>query len=423
MEVRPGFQLTDVGVIPNDWIVRPLSELKPFVTSGSRGWAAFYSDRGSLFVRITNMSRDSIYLDLENPKFVSLPAESSEGIRTQLQEHDVLISITADIGIVGYIDSRVPIPAYINQHIALVRFDQAETCSKFVSYFLASEKPQRLFRASTDTGAKAGMSLPTVQKIEVALPPLPEQRAVAAALGDVDALLGGLERLIAKKRDLKQAAMQQLLTGQTRLPGFHGEWEAKRLGDLGSTYGGLTGKRKRDFGDGAGRYVTFMNVMANVSIDCERFDRVRIGSNESQNRVMRGDLLFNGSSETPEEVAMCSLLTEDVPNLYLNSFCFGFRFRDDKEANGLFLAYYIRSREGREVMKSLAQGSTRYNLSKRALLDASIELPLFPEQAAIATVLSDMDAELSALGARRDKTRALKQGMMQELLTGRTRLV
>jgi type I restriction enzyme S subunit len=250
-----------------------------------------------------------------------------------------------------------------------------------------------------------------------------EQRAIAAALSDVDALLGGLERLIAKKRDLKQAAMQQLLTGQTRLPGFHGEWEVKRLGDLGSTYGGLTGKTKADFGDGAGRYVTFMNVMTNVYIDCEKFDAVRIASNESQNLVLRGDLLFNGSSETPEEVAMCSLMMEDVRNLYLNSFCFGFRFHDDTQANGLFLAYYIRSREGRELMKSLAQGSTRYNLSKGALLDASIQLPPLPEQIAIAAVLSDMDAELSALEVRRDKTRALKQGMMQELLTGRTRLV
>jgi len=250
-----------------------------------------------------------------------------------------------------------------------------------------------------------------------------EQRAIATALGDVDALLAGLNRLIAKKRDLKQAAMQQLLTGQTRLPGFSGEWEVKRLGEIGSTYGGLTGKTKADFGTGTGRYVTFMNVMANVVIDCALFEQVRVAPSESQNRVSEGDLLFNGSSETPEEVAMCSFMASDVPNLYLNSFCFGFRCRDEQISDGLFLAYYLRANPGRELMKSLAQGSTRYNLSKGALLEASIRLPLKDEQTAIATVLSDMDAELAALEARRDKTRALKQGMMQELLTGRTRLV
>jgi type I restriction enzyme S subunit len=144
---------------------------------------------------------------------------------------------------------------------------------------------------------------------------------------------------------------------------------------------------------------------------------------EVQNVVLQGDLLFNGSSETPEEVAMCSFMAEDVPGLFLNSFCFGFRPGDHQQTDGRFLAYYLRANPGRELMKSLAQGSTRYNLSKSALREAAIQLPRKDEQTAIASVLSDMDAELDALGARRDKTRALKQGMMQELLTGRTRLV
>jgi len=242
-------------------------------------------------------------------------------------------------------------------------------------------------------------------------------------LSDVDALLNGLARLIAKKRDLKEAAMQQLLTGQTRLPGFHGAWKVKRLGEIGSTYGGLTGKSKADFGAGGGRYVTFLNVITNVVIDCRLFEQVRVSPSESQNRVIKGDLLFNGSSETPEEVAMCSFMAEDVPDLYLNSFCFGFRLQNEQGTDGLFLAYYIRAAPGRELMKSLAQGSTRYNLSKGALLEAVARLPHKDEQTAIASVLSDMDAELAALEARRDKTYALKQAMMQELLTGKTRLV
>ncbi|MNC42404.1 Type I restriction modification DNA specificity domain protein [compost metagenome] len=158
-------------------------------------------------------------------------------------------------------------------------------------------------------------------------------------------------------------------------------------------------------------------------INCDAFERVKVSPTESQNRVMKGDLLFNGSSETPEEVALCSVLTEDVPNLFLNSFCFGFRFREAVETDGLFLAYYLRSKSGREMMKSLAQGSTRYNLSKLALLKSLLLLPRMPEQKAIAAVLSDMDAELASLEQRLAKTRTLKQGMMQELLTGRIRLL
>lgn len=225
-------QTAAVGVIPEDWEVTQIGDLKPFVTSGSRGWAAYYSEHGSLFVRITNLSRESIYLNLEDSKFVKLPPETREGMRTQLQQGDILISITADIGIVGYVDSRVPTPAYINQHIALVRFDSSKTSGKFVSYFLASEKPQKLFRASTDVGAKAGMSLLTVQKLQCALPAHAEQCAITAALSDVDALISGLDQLITKKRDLKLAAIQQLLTGKQRLPGFSGKWEVKRLGSL-----------------------------------------------------------------------------------------------------------------------------------------------------------------------------------------------
>lgn len=197
----------------------------------------------------------------------------------------------------------------------------------------------------------------------------------------------------------------------------------KRLGDLGGTYGGLTGKTKEDFGEGAARYITFMNVMTNIVIDSSTFEQVRVSPQESQNRAVKGDLFFNGSSETPEEVALCAVLTEEVQDVFLNSFCFGFRFRDRAEADGLFLAYYFRSAQGRDLMKSLAQGSTRYNLSKTALLKSSLRLPPQLEQTAIAQVLVNMDAELSALAQRRTKTRALKQAMMQELLTGKTRLV
>jgi type I restriction enzyme S subunit len=359
-------------------------------------------------------------LNLENLKFISEETHQ-KWKKSALQPGDVAIVR------VGYPGTACSIPGGFGNlnaaSLVIVGPSPGSLDSHFLTHVLNSEWGRRQVNALLVGGAQQVFNTRTAGAFSIPLPLLPEQCAIATALSDVDALLGGLDRLIAKKRGLKQAAMQQLLTGQTRLPGFHGEWEVKRLGELGWTYGGLTGKTKEDFGVGAGQYVTFMNVMTSVLIDHEGFDRVRVAPTDSQNRVMRGDLLFNGSSETPEEVAMCSLMMEDVPDLYLNSFCFGFRLRDRAETDGLFLAYYIRSREGRELMKSLAQGSTRYNLSKGALLDASIRLPSLPEQTAIAAILSDMDAELSAVEARRGKTLALKQGMMQELLTGKTRLV
>jgi len=130
------YKQTEVGVIPEDWSCIEIGALKPFITSGSRGWAAFYSAYGAPFVRITNTSRKSIYLDMTNTKFVSISENASEGSRTSLENGDVLISITADIGICSYVDDQIAKPAYINQHIALVRFDTSIINSKFVAYFL-----------------------------------------------------------------------------------------------------------------------------------------------------------------------------------------------------------------------------------------------------------------------------------------------
>jgi type I restriction enzyme S subunit len=200
----PEFQ--DAG----EWVETTIGDLKPFVTSGSRGWAPFYAEKGELFVRMTNLWRDSIHLDLTDLKFVQLPPGANEGVRTQLKEHDVLISITADIGIIGYVDESVPSPAYINQHIALARFDAGQLCGKYIAYFLASEESQRLFRASTDTGTKAGMSLIGVQKIGLMLPGLPEQQRIADCLSSLDDLITAESTKLNALKTHKTGLMQQL---------------------------------------------------------------------------------------------------------------------------------------------------------------------------------------------------------------------
>jgi hypothetical protein len=158
-------------------------------------------------------------------------------------------------------------------------------------------------------------------------------------------------------------------------------------------------------------------------IDSGIFELVDVKPTESQNRVCKGDLFFNGSSETPEEVGMCAVLLHEVQSVFLNSFCFGLRFYKGVPGDGLYLAYYFRSREGRELLKSLAQGATRYNLSKTALMKISFPLPQLAEQTAIATILTDLDTEIAVLESKLTKVRCIKQGMMQELLTGRIRLV
>jgi type I restriction enzyme S subunit len=237
--------------------------------------------------------------------------------------------------------------------------------------------------------------------------PLSEQRAIASALSDVDALLEGLTRLIAKKRDLKQAAMQQLLTGQTRLPGFKGEWEVKRIGEVlrfqvGYPFSSVFFNEKQ----------IGIRLIKNRDLKSEdqlfhysgRFDPAFVVHNGDVLVGMDGDFVLCRWNKGR------ALLNQRVGRLVP---------RTDLDAA---FAYYA-LRGPLKAIEDITSRTTVKHLSHSDVEDIERPLPSLPEQSAIAAVLSDMDAELSALEVRREKTIALKQAMMQELLTGRTRLV
>jgi len=200
------------------------------------------------------------------------------------------------------------------------------------------------------------------------------------------------------------------------------DWKEARLGDLGSTYGGLSGKSAQDFRSGDASYVTFMNVMSNVVLRPSGTGQVHVRSGEAQSRLQVGDVIFNGSSETPEEVGFGAAVPAELEGAYLNSFCFGLRCYRDSDLDAKFLAYLTRSPAGRAVIRPMAQGSTRYNLAKTNLLNGRFLLPPLKEQQAIAEALGDADAAIELLDALIAKKRDVKQAAMQQLLTGRTRL-
>lgn len=417
--VKQGYKQTEVGVIPEDWNQHSLSTITTQIIDGTHHTPK-YTDSGVPFLRVTDIQNSSI--DFDDLKFISQDEHQILKRRCNPEKGDLLLSKNGTIGIPKIVSWDWEFSVFVS--LALLKLKAKRVSPQFLYQFLKSDYLDEQIRRRSKQGTVTNLHLEEIREFLIPLPPTKaEQEAIAEALSDADAFIESLEQLIAKKRQIKQGAMQELLTGKKRLPGFSGEWEVRRLGDYGTTYGGLTGKGKSDFGEGTSSYITFMNIMSNVVIDCKTFEKVRVQAGESQNRVMKGDLFFNGSSETPEEVGMCSVLTQDVQNVYLNSFCFGFRFQDGVEANGLYLAYYFRSSQGRELLKSLAQGATRYNLSKTALLRVSFSMPSLTEQSAIVSVLSDMDAEIDALELKLEKARWLKQGMMHNLLTGKIRLV
>lgn len=307
-------------------------------------------------------------------------------------------------------------------HTFLLRDKKGTFVNGFRGYIQFIPQVKKSIHQITTGISVFGISKGNIRKIQIPYPPKEEQQKIATALTDMDDLIESLEKIIDKKEKIKQGTMQQLLTGKKRLPGFDGEWVQITLGDIGATYTGLSGKTKADFSDGNAKYIPFINVMNNVKVRKNELEKVKINKSEKQNKVYKWDLIFNTSSETPEEVGMCSVVTFKERNLYLNSFCFGFRLNHERN-DTIFLSYYFRSSVGRSLMSSLAQGSTRYNLSKNALLELELYIPKYNEQQAIAEILSDMDTEIELLEEKLEKYKKLKEGMMQELLTGRIRLV
>lgn len=428
---KAGYKQTEVGVIPEDWESVQIGEFDPFITSGSRGWAAYYSEYGSPFIRITNLSRTCIYPDLGDLRCVDVADDSSEAARTQLQNGDVLISITADIGIIGYVTDDLPKPAYINQHISLVRFDSDLLDSKFIAYFLASENSQRAFRALTDAGAKAGMNLTTVQQTRVVLPPTKvEQSAIAEALSDADALIESLEQLLVKKRHLKQGAMQELLTGKKRLPGFSGEWEMKRLGELFTFGGGYTASRDQlsaeghcylHYGDIHKSTKTFIDTRAEIQ-DIPKLD-VSLRKVSASALLEDGDVAFVDASEDDEGTSKHVVIVNEEKIPFISGLhTIVAKSKSDDLARD-YRRYCFQTRAVREQFLFYAVGTKVSGISKTNIAKINLPVPPVPEQEAIAAILVDMDAEISELEFRLTKTRALKQGMMQKLLTGEIRLL
>jgi type I restriction enzyme S subunit len=208
------FKDSPVGRIPVGWEVKTLEALSSFVTSGSRGWAQYYSSTGAIFIRIGNLTREHINFRFKDIIYVT-PPNSAEGKRTLVQEGDVLISITADLGIIAVVNESIG-EAYVNQHVSLVRLDDP-SMARWVGHFLAFEDSRKQFTANNDAGAKAGLNLTAIRKTQVALPSKNERRKIVEALDSVDKLISEKRRKLNVTNDTKKALMQDLLTGKVRV--------------------------------------------------------------------------------------------------------------------------------------------------------------------------------------------------------------
>jgi type I restriction enzyme S subunit len=409
--MKPGYKQTEVGVIPEDWDVKAIEQIG-FVTSGKRlplGSSLVTKITPHPYIRVTDMRPGTV--ELSEIKYV--PENVFPAIkRYRIYCEDIFISVAGSLGIVG------KVPQELNGANLTENADRITniTCSQdFLLHVLMSPLIQNTIESLQTVGAQPKLALTRIRKFAIPHPPLPEQRAIATALSDMDGLLGALERLIAKKRDLKQAAMQQLLTGQTRLPGFSGDWVERKLGevaDMGS--GGTPPSSIAAYYDGEIPWVSISDMTkgGKVIMSTDR-NLTREGfSNSAAQMFPVGTVLYAMYASLGEcSVAGISLCSSQA--------ILGIRPKD--RLSGEFLYYFLTSLK--PMVKTLGQQGTQANLNKRMVQDFRLSLPPIAEQTAIAAVLSEQDGELTVLEQRREKTRALKQAMMQELLTGRTRLV
>ncbi len=415
LKEKTKYKQTELGLIPNDWLVVTLGEIGNFKNGINKSTEDF--GFGSPFVNLMDVfGKSSIS---SNNDFGLINTNDAEKKLYNLISGDVLFIRSSvkpsGVGLTSLIERDLPDTVFSG---FIIRFrDNGFLTKEFKKHCFYNEKFRNNLIGNSTVSANTNINQEALKKLLIAVPSdKMEQKAIATALSDTDNLINSLEKLIAKKKAIKQGVMQRLFKPKKG-------WEVKTLGMLGKVYGGLSGKSKQDFSNGQFPYIPFMNVMSNPKIDIQYFGYVNINTGEVQNKAQKGDLFFNGSSETPEELGMCSVLLHDIPNLYLNSFCFGYRLNSEFKTDGLYLSYFFRSSEGRKLFYSMAQGATRYNLSKANFNKLEILMPKPDEQIKISKTLSDMDSEIFALETKLGKCKQIKQGMMQNLLTGKIRLV
>lgn len=401
-----------------EWDVEPIGSLAKTSsgTTPSRALADRYYRGGDVaWVKTMDLANTAIHETSEHVTDIALRETSL----TVYPVGTVLVAMYGGFQQIGR-TGLLRTPAAVNQAITAI-----QPAERLVPEYLLATLNHRVdhWRAVASSSRKdPNITGNDVRAFPVALPPVKEQHAIAEALSDVDALLAGLDQLIAKKRDLKQAAMQQLLTGQTRLPGFAGDWSRIALGELFSFKNGLN-KAKGFFGFGT-PIVNYMDVFSDSKILCSQLaGRVSLSKQElSAFDVRKGDVLFTRTSETPEEVGMAAVVLDEPSQTVFSGFVLRGRPRNDMLCDE-FKAYCFKSSFVRNQIVSKASYTTRALTNGKILSAVVLPVPPLPEQEAIAAALSDMDIEITALKARREKTHALKQAMMQELLTGRIRLV
>ena len=373
-----------------EWDSIPLGKITETITSGSRDWAQYYSKDGSKFIRMTNLSRDGINLKLDDLKFVNVKSNSTDGNRTSLIHGDILISITAELGKIGWIHPGFG-EAFINQHTALVRINKAKANSKYVAYLLSTPKLNKQINRKNDAGAKSGLNLPTIKSIKILLPELNEQTKIANFLTAVDEKITQLTQKCDLLAQYKKGVMQQIFSQELRFKDDgqdFPDWEEKSMGELCSTFksgSGITSEKIYE----QGVYPVF-------------------GGNGLRGYTATfthdGFYVLIG-----RQGALCGNINRSYGKAYISEHAIAVQANENSDTE--WLAQKL------ELLKlnRLSESSAQPGLAVNKLIKLQLIAPTKPEQTKIANFLTAIDDKINNAQAQLAAVKQYKQGLLQQM--------
>lgn len=290
--------------------------------------------------------------------------------------------------------------------------------NEYLAYFFESTKFKSQINKYSEGGVRLYLFYENFKKISLNLHSFEIQKKIASFLSSVDKKI----ELLTKKHELlekyKKGLMQKIFSQDIRFRQDDGsdfpDWESKSLNEFSTTFVGLSGKSGSDFGSGK-KYIQYTQIFKDSKIDISDCGLVDISRDEKQNKVKRGDIFFTTSSETPNEVAYSSVILEEIDEVYLNSFCFGMRLNSHEEVSPSFARHLFRDQRFRKIIFPLAQGSTRYNISKTNMMKLNVEIPSILEQNKISNILDAIEEKLSLNNKVIEKTQTFKKGLLQQM--------
>ncbi|WP_221639788.1 restriction endonuclease subunit S [Listeria seeligeri] len=327
-------------------------------------------------------------------------------------EDDILMTRTGNTGKV-----ITNVRGAFHNNFFKIDYNPIKTPKLFLYYILTSDNIQKEVLVKAGTSTIPDLNHNDFYNIVIQVPKIKEQQKIGTFFQQLDDTIALHRRKLEKIKALKTAYLSEMfpaegeLKPKRRFAGFTDEWEKRKLRDNGKPFIGLSGKKKEDFGHGGAKFVTYLNVFNNVISDLNGTESVEI--DRKQTSVNYGDVLFTISSETPEDVGLSSIWLGSEMNIYLNSFCFG--YRPTAEFDLYYLGFMLRSKLIRKEIALLAQGVSRYNLSKKKVLDIEVPIPSIEEQIKLGKIFKNIENLITLHQRKLKKLQNIKKAYLNEM--------